>query len=266
MEKPFYIQPLDKQKDKKEPSFIAKIPFSMYVVASKGGGKSTTIIQLLRNPLKGKFNRIFWISPTAHLDEKIQSLKEERNLLAKNDKLIALLKRMRKRKNIMGDEIDIDFKTQMENSDFKSKLDIPFLQELIDEQKYIISEFGKSFADNILIVFDDSVLDDILKDKKFIEILFQSRHYKLSFIIISQSYKALAKKVRINTSQLLLYETGNSKELREIYEENNNGISFDKFMTFYKEAIKIPYNFLNINNDNFLNRRFISGFNKFLQD
>ena len=266
MEKPFYVQPLDKQKDKKEPGYIAKIPFSMYVVAQKGGGKSTTIIQLLKNPLKGKFNRIFWVSPTANLDEKIQLLKEERNLLAKNENLLALLKRMKKKKTIMGDGLDIDYKTEMDSSDFKSKLDILFLQEIINEQKYIISEFGKKFADNILIVFDDSVLDDILKDKKFIEILFQSRHYKLSFIIISQSYKALAKKVRINTSQLLLYETGNSKELREIYEENNNGVSFEKFMNFYQEAIKIPYNFLNINNDNFLNRRFISGFNKFLQE
>jgi len=190
MDKPFFIEPLDKQKDKSKPGFIAKIPFSIYVVAQKGGGKSTTIIQLLRNPLKGKFNKIYWISPTTHLDEKIQSLKEERNLLAKNTKLISLLKKLKKKISIFGDDHYVDYPTEMTDADFKQKMDIEFLTEIIDEQKYIITNFKKEYVDNILIVLDDSVLDKILKDSKFIEILFQSRHYKISFIIISQTYNS----------------------------------------------------------------------------
>jgi hypothetical protein len=73
------IKPLDNQVNT-EPSLVPKPPFSMYLSASKGQGKSTTLLNLLLNKdlLANKFNQIYIISPTNKLDEKMQILKKLR--------------------------------------------------------------------------------------------------------------------------------------------------------------------------------------------
>ena len=54
----FQITSLDQQVNKSEPSTIPKVPFSMYIVGSKGAGKSTIILNLLvkQEFYRGKFD------------------------------------------------------------------------------------------------------------------------------------------------------------------------------------------------------------------
>lgn len=263
---PIQIKPLDKQKDKSVPQYLPKIPFTSYVVASKGGGKTTLLLNLLLNPLKGKFNKIYWLSPTAKLDPKLKVLLETKMLLKKNTSLMKLMNKLRKEKRLMGDlSDDIDFPTEMTKEDLQESFDLEFLQDLIKEQKQIIENFGKKFADDILLVLDDMIENKLLNNKAFTSLLFQSRHYKISIVFISQSYFSLPKRLRLNSSQLVLFETGSEKEIKSIYQENNNGISFDTFQEYYLKSISKPYGFLSINYDNFKTHRFIRNFEEFLQ-
>ncbi len=89
------IRALDNQfNNKNEPKILPSLPFTSYIVAAKKSGKSTLLLNLLIKPefLRNKFNQIYFISPTASLDEKTQILKNE-NVLVRNDKLIKKTRR-----------------------------------------------------------------------------------------------------------------------------------------------------------------------------
>lgn len=266
------VKPLDNQKGSSEPTLIAQIPFTQYIVASKKSGKTTLLLNLLmdRDFLKGKFNEIIWVSPTASMDDKIQKLKNVDNLLVKNTLLINLLRKIQERREILDDgdirplmRID-DIHTKMDDNDFKEEMTLKDLHELLNQQKSVVNNFGKKYANNVLLVLDDSIEDKILKTPQFRKFIFASRHYKISVIFISQSYFSLSKSLRLNNSELLVFDTGSKKELNKIYEENENGLTFKKFMSMFNEITKEPYAFLNINYDNKKSKRFINGFEEII--
>jgi hypothetical protein len=267
------VKPLDSQfSDKQKPTILPKIPFSSYIVASKKSGKTTLLLNLLLEPeyLKGKFNKIFWISPTGALDDKTQILKETEGLLKPNKKLIKAMKKKLEEKEIMSDDLMLEYQELKErpdrltDSDYLEELDIDYLEEILNNQKKIISTFSKDVADDVLLVLDDSIESKIIKHRRFKNFLFKSRHYKISVFFISQSYFSLPKALRLNNSQVILFETGNRKELQEIYSENNNGLSWKEFYEAYRSAVDVPFNFLNINYDNTKKFRLLDGLDEFL--
>jgi hypothetical protein len=244
---------LDNQKGIKTPTLMPQIPFSSYIVAQKKSGKTTLLLNMLmdKSVLKGKFNRIYWISPTAIFDDKVKSLESVKGLTARNTALENLMK---KKDNEI---LDTPQKKKAESLIFEDELHLTYLLDMLEEQKSIISAFNKGVADDICLILDDCVEANILKDKKFRDFLFKSRHYKISIIFISQSYFSLSKPLRLNNSQLIIFDTGNMKELNEIYKENNNGISWADFKFIFQEITAEPYHFLNINYDNIKKYRII---------
>ena len=250
------IQPLDNQVSNEITTDI-KLPFSCNIIASKGSGKGNLILNLLLKNvyLKNKFNRCYYFSPTASLDSKTEYLKSN-DFLKENTPLLNLIKKEMKRKNSYGHflsgsgkECDIEFgyNNSMTNDDFKQEIDLDFLTEIMDEQKYIIEKYGKKYCDKILLIFDDFASSKILKSSYFRKLIFNSRHYNISTIITSQSYFQIEKSIRLNASLVLLYETGNLKEIKLMYEENNCSIPFEKWLSIYNEVISKPYQFLTIN-------------------
>ena len=203
------IVPLDNQTTR-VPTVLPKIPFSSYIVASKKSGKTTLLLNLLRQEeyLKAKFNRIFWVSPTSSFDQKVMDLKDVDGLCSKNLELEKLEKRLKKTKKIME---EVKIKKNNDTLVFMEELELDFLLHMMDEQKKIITTYGKKYADDILLILDDSIEAKILKHKKFKDFLFKSRHYKISVIFISQSYFSLPKALRLNNRQVILFETGNLK-------------------------------------------------------
>jgi hypothetical protein len=87
------IRSLDSQVNT-EPSLVPKPSFLMYLCASRGSGKSTTLLNLLLNKdlLAGRFNQIYYISPTSALDSKIDVLKTTPGICTVNKPLINKLK------------------------------------------------------------------------------------------------------------------------------------------------------------------------------
>ena len=264
------IQALDNQVNI-EPSLNPKPPFSLYISAGKGAGKSTTLLNLLLSTdlLAGKFNQIFIICPTNKLDEKWSQLKQTDGTTVINTKLLNQLKKDNKLKSKIFDtnNFDKEYTTSIPEENFIDKVDPQLLKDLIKEQKYVIETYGKNIADKILLVYDDCI-----SSKKFFnseqvqQLLFNSRHYKISIIITSQNYKSLPKPLRLNNSILCLFYTANKDELKNIYDENSSELGFKTFLEIYNKVCSSkPFNFLTINYQNTIEYRLQSAFEEFVK-
>lgn len=259
------IKPLDSQVNI-EPSLIPKLPFSLYITASKGAGKSTMLLNLLlsKDLLAKKFNQIHYISPTAKLDSKTEVLKSIQGIIIPNTKLINKLKETNKNaRGIFSDDSENIFTN---NINFIDKPNVEFLKELIKEQDYIIKKYTKNLADKILLVYDDTIsFQKFWKSEKVQQMFFNSRHYNISIIITSQNYKSLPKALRLNMSQQILFFTSNEDELKSIYAENVSSTNFKEFKELYKTVCQSkPFHFLCVNYQNLPKYRLQSGFEEFI--
>ena len=260
------IKPLDQQ-IKSEPSLVPKLPFSLYVCGQKCSGKSTMMINSLLNDniLSNKFNQIYIISDTAALDEKMQNLKNH-NIVKPNFELIKALKKDQKLKQSPFQAPDIEYNRQIPEENFIEEPDSQFLQELISEQKIIIKKYGKKLADNILLVYDDCIsYKKFWGNNSVKKMIFNSRHFKISIIITSQDYKSLSKPIRLNNSNLILYQTCNRDELKSIYAENSSKMPFEDFNEILNDIYSKEFQFLLINYQNpLLKHRYQRNFEEFV--
>lgn len=262
------IQALDKQVNN-EPSLIPHLPFSMILSASKGKGKSSMLINMLINTdmLAGKFNQIYVISPTNKLDAKFNILKETDGIIKPNKELLKLFKNKLKNQILSPVNEAPEYQTVLTNEDFSEKVSIDLLKQIIEEQKLVIEQFGKSVADNILLVYDDCAsFSKFWKSSQVQSLIFNSRHYKISCIITTQNYFSIPKPLRLNTSIFVLFYTANLKEMKSIYEENNSSLTFKQFDSMFKRVCNSrDYNFLVVNYQNPEKFRYSECFEFFLE-
>ena len=271
------ITALDKQTNSSETT-VPKLPFSCLINAGKGLGKSTLLVNMLINKdiLGNKFNQIYFISPTAVLDSKIDLLKNTPGIIKVNKPLIKLLSKKSKIKILdygltrpndvgvrsLGVSPTPNYDTKIPEENFIDDVSGDLLKEIIAEQKSIIQKYGKSVADEILLIYDDTVsAKKFWNSQSVLKMLLNSRHYKISIIITSQSYKLIPKNLRLNMSLLILFFTANMKELQSIYEENSSSIGWKKFEEIFVDTTeKKAYNFLTINYQSKPQARLQSGF------
>lgn len=261
------IQALDKQVNN-EPSLTPKLPFSMVLSASKGKGKSSMLINMLINKdmLAGKFNQIHIISPTNKLDAKFNILKTTSGIIKPNLELLKLFKNKLKNQIVSPANEAPEYNSMLDDTDFYDKVNIDLLKQIIEEQKMVIETYGKSVADNILLVYDDTASQKKFWNSNQVQqLIFNSRHYKISVIITTQNYKSIPKPLRLNTSIFVLYFTANQDELKNIYAENNSNLTFKQFDSMFKTVCnKADYNFLCINYQNNEKYRYSCCFEEFI--
>ena len=261
------IRSLDSQVNT-EPSLVPKPSFLMYLCASRGSGKSTTLLNLLLNKdlLAGKFHQIYYISPTSALDSKIEVLKTTPGIIKPSTKLINKLKEKGKIK-ILDDSVqEREYSTSIPESNFIEEVSIDLLKDLISEQKQIIKSYGKDIADSILLIFDDCASElKFWKSQQVQKLIFNSRHFKISMIITSQNYKSLPKALRLNMSQVVLFSTSNEVEIKCIYDENSSSLGFKKWLKIYREITDKPFNCLVVNYQNKKEARLHDAFESFIE-
>jgi hypothetical protein len=153
------------------------------------------------------------------------------------------------------------------NLDYKwgqiiDKLEIPS-EQLFD--KYVESEVsglmrkikdfnnGRESGEKLrtLFIFDD-IVEQLPKSKKVSalnKLAMNHRHYNISHIIISQSYKKLDPVVRSNTTGMILFNTDNTSERMKIIEELAGNLGRREFERLWYDCIKEKYGFLYINYD-----------------
>lgn len=265
------IQPIDNQVSNL-PSLIPRPSFVSYVCASRGSGKTIMLINMLTNSdlLAGKFNQVYLINPTAKLDAKYNILKETKGITKINSKLIKKIKEESKDKSVKifddySESNEINYETSIPESNFIEKPDIELLNNIIEEQKAIIKRYGKDYSDKILLVYDDCIgYTKFWKSEAVKKLVYNSRHFNISIIITSQSYFGLPKPLRLNCSSVMVFYTGNQKEVEAIYEENTGGLNKKQFLKMYNEVCGEPFGFLHICYQNDLQHRFIKNLESFV--
>lgn len=192
-------------------------PFLLSFVAPPKAGKSNAIINLLCNSefYRGKkkehyFDDIYYCSPTSVFD------KTTCNALKLLDNCI-----------------------QVHDLDQLYSLDV-FLRQIMKEQAESEPEERK----RVLIVLDDMV--GIMEKNKEIPLLATKyRHYSISIVAVSQSYKKLPLLIRNCTTGLIVFALHSEKEIEKVYDEH--GCGFPNWYEMYRIATNDRYNFLFMN-------------------
>ena len=110
-----------------------------------------------------------------------------------------------------------------------------------------IEEYNPNKKRKILIVFDDMIAD-MLSNKKLnpivTELFIRGRKLNISLVFITQSYFAVPKNIRLNSTHYFIMKIPNKQELQQIAFNHSSDIDFKDFMNLYKKCTAKPYSFL----------------------
>ena len=202
-----------------------KLPFRSIVVSASQGGKGILIQNLVLKIYHGCFERIYIVSPTAHIDEAYREV----------------IKYIEKK------ELKVDNKK--EQFLFEEN-DAPALEQIINTQHKVI-EYQKK--QNMKKLFSCLlIIDDFAEDKTFMRyskilhgLYTKSRHFGLSVITATQKYNALAPIVRLNSSSLYIFKLKNMAEVEAFVQEQSALVDKNTVYNIYKLATEDkPYSFL----------------------
>jgi len=194
-------------KFKKLPPILMKPPFLTIIQAPVRSGKSNLIMWLVYKWYYHIFDEIIYISPTIQNDKTLKYLYKDKTIIKVNENL----------------------------EDLDSILSI-----IVDEQ----NEIDEEDRDHKLIVLDDCLG---FLNKSLAHLCSRYRHYKLSIIITSQSFRSVPVICRVNSSQYILFRTNNKKELAKLEEEFSG--NFPSFMDLYNRGTQEKYSFLYLDNE-----------------
>ena len=89
---------------------------------------------------------------------------------------------------------------------------------------------------------------DIMTNKEFQsiikELFLRCRKLNISLVFITQSYFAVPKDVRLNSTHYLIMKINNRRELQNIATNHSADIDYKNFMKIYRECIREPYSSL----------------------
>jgi hypothetical protein len=167
----------------------------MLICGKKRTGKSTLALNLLSSNkiFKGYFGNIFMISPSK--EEKTKQLREE---LEKDDKYYTDL-----------------------NQDNISKI-TTFIKAEQAAQKMKEKRLGKKLPPIYNLLWLDDVVADLPRSMKkncITNLFYNHRHYNLSIICTTQSYKQVAPNLRKQSDILYIFPMANKKEREAIQED-----------------------------------------------
>ena len=110
-----------------------------------------------------------------------------------------------------------------------------------------IEEYNLSKKGKVLIIFDDMIAD-MLSNKKVnpivTELFIRGRKLNISLVFITQSYSAVPKNIRLNSTHYVVKKIPNKRKLQQIAFSNSSDIDFQDFMNLYKKCTTEPYSFL----------------------
>ena len=75
-------------------------------------------------------------------------------------------------------------------------------------------------------------------------LFFRGRKLNISLVFITQSYFAVPKNIRLNSTHYFVMKIPNKRELQQIAFNHSSDIDFQDFMNLYKKSTAEPYSFL----------------------
>lgn len=197
---------------------LPKLHCSYLVVGRSGSGKSNVVIHMLKSKvmLNGAFNKIYYLTGSPD-DTFLENIK------------------------IPEDHIIRDFD------------DCEFLVELIEEQADVIKKKGIAAAsktNNTLLVFDDILgHPKFLASKMMMKLVTECRHYLITCIFNTQSYKKVPRSVRINCRGIIFFPSSLGEMVVFSEEQCLPNMSKKRFMQLLEHATSQAYQFAFIQSD-----------------
>ena len=220
--------------------------------------------------------RVFLISPTVQANfvfTALKSLDMENDVYTDYDdntlkEILDEIKRTKKE----SEDYALYLKAYKEYSklpeDKLYKLDNEYLSILASKDFLHPSELEQpryKFPPISLIILDDLLGSSCFNGKRtsfFQKQLIQNRHAMVSYMILTQSLKAVPKNIRLNVNVFYLCKFSNTKVVAEdIYEEVSNSITEDEFLEMYLHCIEDQYGALVIDLSG-KKKRFFKGWKK----
>ena len=109
-----------------------------------------------------------------------------------------------------------------------------------------IEEYNPNRKRKILVVFDDMIAD-MLSNKKLdpivTELIIRGRKLNSFLVFIAQSYFAVPKDVRLNSTHYFIMKILNKREFHQIEFNRSSDIDSQDYMNHYKKCTENPYSF-----------------------
>ena len=215
-------------------TFIKRNGFGI-IVGSAGSGKTNLLIWLLthrRNKgLNGKFDRVYYISPSMGTIDKELGINEDR----------------------IYNEFNQDVMNEINAIEAEYTLEAKEDEEPMPQK---------------LLIFDDMIIE-LSRPKNLMclmRTIYNRRHLGYYILITAQKYNLLPRKLRVSLSNkgfLVLFKTQNKKELDDIHQEiiDLNKNEWDQLLEYVFPEDE-AYNFLYARFDKPLSQQFHKKFNK----
>ena len=110
-----------------------------------------------------------------------------------------------------------------------------------------IEDYNPNKKRKILIVFDYMIADMVSNKKRnwiVTKLFIRGRKLHISLAFIIQSYFAVPKNIRLNSTHYFVMKLPSKRELQQIAFSNSSDIDFQDFMNLYKKCTAKPYSFL----------------------
>ena len=191
-----------------EQGIVPPFPSIVIFSASQGGGKTTLLSNMLRNPLMyGKSME----------DYTQKELRDDKKMSPKSyfDQIFLLI----------GSEDDMYEQLVEDNIIKQNHVAIhptfEHIQTIIDAQEALIQKFhgDMSKVPKILIIFDDVVNDQkLMRSKPFLRVFVAGRHINASVFLLSQYLNLVPKACRLQANYLFVFKF-NRAELQVLTEQ-----------------------------------------------
>jgi hypothetical protein len=202
-------------------------PCTLYVPASRGGGKTTIFTYLLTHPYKKFFNRIYVFSASVKEDKAWKKLKLD------------------------GDRVF----TSYSDAEFQAVIDE--IRDAPDEKALIIIDDMTGTS----IMTKNNALTRFL----FIHRHVPNDDTGTSLWIASHQYKSVSPNVRNNFTDVIILASFSNTELTSIADDNKGDLTYKDFFYLYKICTNPKYNFMYIKRGEEEETRFRRNFNTILK-
>lgn len=204
---------------------LPKIHFSMLIVGSSKSGKSVLCYNLISKYYNNFFDMVILISPTGGNDDIQKALE------------------------LPASRVITDMKVAEE-----------VLQKIVDIQLESIAKNGEEATKNILVYFDDVIGNNkFMNSPIMIDTFIKNRHYNLSCILCSQYYKAIPRRIRMQSACDMFFNCSETELVTIAEDFEPPGITRKRFIQVLQEILKEKFQFITINKASPWNERFRKG-------
>ncbi len=191
---------------------LPKLHFSMLVIGGSGSGKSVLCFNIIKKFYRDAFDVVILISPTGKSDDIQNAL------------------------GLPANRVITDMKQAEEALETIKKI-----------QKETIDKEGYEKAKNILVYFDDIVSNtQFMNSPSVIDAFIKNRHYKFSTILSSQYYKAIPRRIRMQSACDIFFNCSET-EMTTIAEDfEPPKVTRRRFIETLQTILEEPYQFITI--------------------